>query len=393
MRDLTSQLDPILHYASHRAGGCPGVVALVTDRDDNRYEGAAGVRELGKPEAMTLDTVMAIFSTSKAITGTAIMQLIEEGLLNLTDDAARFVPELAELQVLEGFSESGVPRTRPPRRAITVNDLLLHTSGLCYEFFSADDLRYRTAKGIPTIVSGTLESIKTVLLHDPGARWTYGPNIDWLGLIVERLRGERLGAVLKARIFEPLGMHDIGFTLTPSMRARLAVIHDRAANGMLTPQPDLVLPQPPTMDMGGHGLYASIPEYMKFIRMILNDGMGPHGRVLRAETVARMAQDGLANLRCGAWQSSIPSLTNDGEFFPGLNKGWAYTFMTNRTEAPTGRAAGSLAWAGLSNLFYWIDRANGVGGFWGTQILPFHDAASYPCYLEFETAVYRALQT
>lgn len=316
MRNLASSLDSVLHYATTRAGGCPGIVALVTDRQRDCYAGAAGVRELGKPQVMTLDSVMAIFSTSKAITGAAVMQLIEEGKLHLTDEAARFIPEIGELQVLEGFDTNGAPRTRPPRRAITINDLMLHTAGLCYEFFSADDLRYRTAKGIPTIVSSTFDSIKSVLLHDPGARWTYGPNIDWLGAIVEKLRGKSLGEVFKERIFDPLEMQDIGFTLTPSMRERLAVIHNRASDGRLTPQPEMVLPQPPSMEMGGHALYASVPEYMKFIRMILNDGSGSNGQVLRAETVARMAQDGLANLRCGAWISSIPSLTNDGEFFP-----------------------------------------------------------------------------
>ena len=146
------------------------------------------------------------------------------------------------------------------KRDITVNDLLVHTSGQGYEFFSADDLKYRTAKAIPTVVSCTFASIRTMLLHDPGERWTYGPNIDWLGRIVEQQRGKRLGEVFAERIFGPLGMSDIAFTMNDSMRARRAVIHDRAADGKLTPLPDLILPQPPEMDMGGHGLYARSEE-------------------------------------------------------------------------------------------------------------------------------------
>lgn len=132
---------------------------------------------------------------------------------------------------------------------------------------------------------------------------------------------------------------------------------------------------------------------MKFIRMVLNDGNGPHGRVLKAETVNRMSEDGLAamGLPCTGWTTSIPSLSNDGEFFPGLEKGWAYTFMTNREPAPTGRPAGSLMWAGLANCYYWIDRQTGIGGYWGSQILPFQDAASYPGFVDFESAVYRNL--
>ena len=155
-----------------------------------------------------------------------------------------------------------------------------------------------------------------------------------------------------------------------------------------------MLPQPPELDCGGHGLYATVGEYMKFIRMVLNDGAGPNGRVLQAATVDLLFRDGLAavGLASGGWVTSIPSLSNTGEFFPGLAKGWAYTFMTNREDAPTGRPAGSLMWTGLANLFYWIDRRNGIGGYWGSQILPFQDVASYSGFVDFEAAVYRGLR-
>ena len=386
--------DAVLGYTTGRLGGAPGIVAMVTDRNGNLYEGASGKRELGKDEPMTTDSVFAIFSTTKAICGTAAMQLVEEGKISLSDPAKRYVPEIAEIGVLTGFDADGQPITRAPKRDITINDLMLHTSGFCYEFFSADDLKYRSAKNIPTIVSCTNASIKTVLLHDPGEAWTYGVNIDWLGKIVEAVRGKRLGAVMKERIFEPLVMTDIGFTMTPSMKARRATIHDRAADGKLTPLPDLALPDPPELDCGGHGLYATVGEYMKFIRMLLNDGVGPNGRVLKAETVAQMSQDGLRamDLAVGGWPTSIPSLTNEGEFFPGLPKGWAYTFMVNREDTPTGRPKDSLMWAGLANSYYWIDRKTGIGGYWATQILPFHDVASYPGFVDFEAAVYRSIR-
>jgi methyl acetate hydrolase len=384
--------DTVLKYTTERFGGAPGVVAMATDRKANIYEGAAGKRELGKDQPMTTDSVFAIFSTTKAVTGVCVMQLVEEGKIKLEDPAKKYVPEISELQVLEGFDAEGKPKTRAPKRDITVNDLMLHTSGLCYECFSADDLKYRTAKNIPTIVSCTFPAIRTVLLHDPGERWTYGVNIDWLGRIVEGQRGKRLGEVMKERIFDPCGMKDIAFTMTDSMKQRRVTIHDRSADGKLTPLPELTLPQPPEMDCGGHGLYSTVGEYTKFIRMILNDGNGPVGRVLKPQTVAQMAQDGLGKLSSGGWESSIPSLTNSGEFFPGVNKGWAYTFQINREDTPSGRPAGSLMWAGLSNVFFWIDRKNGIGGYWASQILPFQDIASYPGFVDFETAVYRNLK-
>jgi methyl acetate hydrolase len=270
----------------------------------------------------------------------------------------------------------------------TLVQLMLHTAGFCYEFFSHDDLKFRTAVAIPTVVSCTFDSVRTVLLHDPGERWTYGVNIDWVGKSVEAVRGKRLGEVLRERIFDPLEMTDISFAMTPSMQARRAALHDRAQDGKLTALPDLTLPQPPPMDMGGHGLYATVGEYMKFIRMVLNDGDGPNGRVLKAETVEQMSRNGLGNLKSGGWETSIPSLSNSGEFLPGVSKSWSYTFMVNDEDAPTGRPAGSLMWAGLANLFYWIDRKNGIGGYWGSQILPFQDVASYPGFVDFETAIY-----
>ncbi|WP_428418296.1 serine hydrolase domain-containing protein [Methylibium sp.] len=389
---LQQAADAVLDTTVGRAGGAPGVVAMATDARGNLYEGAAGSRELGSDRPMTVDTVMCLFSCTKALTGAMVMQLVEEGLVSLDDAASRYVPDIAAIQVYDGLDADGQPKTRPPRRAITLNDLMLHTAGFGYEFFSAEDLAYRHAKGIPTLIANTYDAIKSVLLFDPGERWNYGCNIDWLGKVVEAVRGRRLGEVMAEHLFAPLGMNDTAFVITPSMMARRASLHMRAADGQLTPVPDLVLPQPPEMDMGGHGLYGTVGDYMKFIRMLLNDGDGANGRVLRAETVQRMSQNGLGALKSGGWVTTNPSLSNSGEFFPGLSKSWAYTFMVNDEVTPTGRPAGSLMWAGLGNLYYWIDRKNRIGGFWGTQILPFQDVASYPGFVDFESAVYRTLK-
>ena len=383
-------LDSILKFTVGNAGGAPGVVAMATDRQGNFYEGAAGVRQLGMPQPMTTDSVMLLASCTKAVTGVAVMQLVEEGLVSLDDVASRYVPDIGQCQVLTGFDAAGQPQLRAPARDITLRHLMLHTAGFCYEFFSADEARYRAAAGVPSIFSSCYDAIKTVLIHDPGERWSYGPNIDWLGKVVEAVRGQSLGAVFRERIFAPLGMQDTGFEMSPSMRARLAVVHQRAPDGSLTALPELVLPQPPLMDMGGHGLYATIGDYMKFIRMMLNDGAGPHGRVLAADTVAAMSRNGLGDLKCGAWETAMPPLANSGDFFPGVSKSWAYTFQVNDEAFPTGRPAGSLSWAGIANCFYWIDRQSGIGGMWGSQVLPFMDIGSYPGFVEFESAVYRA---
>jgi methyl acetate hydrolase len=371
----------------------PGAVAMVTDRRGNIYEGAAGERSLGTQDPMTTDSVFAIFSTTKAITGTAILQCVEEGKLDLDAPAKNYIPDIGKLQVIDGFDDDGNPMLRAPRRDITTRMLMLHTAGFGYDFFNETYNRLAQHHGQPSVTTSSKASLMTPLLFDPGDEWEYGSNMDWCGQVVESVRGQRLGEVMKERIFEPLGMTDIGFALTPAMRDRLAVIHQREADGSLTPLPDLQLPQEPEIHMGGHGLYASIGEYMKFIRMWLNDGAGENGRVLKAETVQEAVRNGLGDKKIKMLPGVIRALSNDAEFFPGLPKSWAYSFMINDVDAPTGRPAGALGWAGLANLFFWIDRQNGFGGYWATQILPFADAVSFNGFLEFETAAYQHMVT
>lgn len=391
MTDLTSACDAILKGVTTAEPRVPGVVAMVTDREADIYAGAAGERRIGGT-VMTLDTIFAIFSTTKAVGGTAVLQCVEEGLLDLDAPAKNYVPEIGELKVLTGFDPEGQPTYRPPKSDITTRQLLLHTAGLSYDIFNADYKRLADEHGQPGIISGTKAALRTPLLFDPGERWEYGSNIDWAGQVVEAIRGKRLSQVLQEQVFDPLEMKDLAFTRTADMKARSAIIHQRGADGGLTPMDDLALPDNPEIDMAGHGLYASVPEYMKFIRMWLNDGAGPKGRVLKPETVAMAVKNGLEpHQKVCKLPGAIPELSNDAEFFPGLPKSWCLTFMVNDEPAPTGRPAGAIGWAGLANSFFWIDRQNGIGGYWATQILPFADPVSFTGYMEFETAVYDAL--
>jgi methyl acetate hydrolase len=386
--DLNNAFDGILHRVTTGSDRVPGVVAMVTDRQNNIYEGAAGQRRLDQDAAMTTDSVFALFSTTKAITGTAALQLVEAGKLDLDAPAKQYVPEIGQLQVIEGFDDSGNPQLRAPKRDITTRMLLLHTAGFGYDFFSDKYLRLATEKGQPSVITASKQALMTPLLFDPGERWEYGSNIDWCGQIIESIAGKRLGEVFQEKIFQPLGMSETGFDISPAMRPRLAGIHQRGDDGSLTPL-DFELPANPEVHMGGHGLYGTVGDYMRFIRMWLNDGNGEHGRVLKAETVRMAEKNGLGDKKVGMLPGVIPTLSNDAEFFPGLSKSWALTFMVNDEAAPTGRPAGALGWAGLANLFYWIDRQNGVGGFWATQILPFGDPTSFVGYMDLETAAYK----
>ena len=387
--DLKTAADAILDRVATSQPRVPGVVAIVTDRHGNIYEGAAGKRVLGQGAAMTTDSVCAIFSTTKAITGTAVLQLVEEGRLDLDAPAKTYAPDIGKLQVLEGFDAEGKPKLRPPKREVTTRMLMLHTAGLGYDIFNEKYNRLAQEHGQPSVVTASRASLMTPLLFDPGDEWEYGSNIDWCGQVVEGITGKRLGEVLQERIFAPLGMTSTAFTLTPSMRQRLARIHRREEDGSLTPLTDFELPQDPEVHMGGHGLYGTVGDYCRFIRMYLTDGMGENGRVLEPETVRMAEQNGLGDKKIRMLPGVNKSLSNDAEFFPGLPKSWSLTFMVNDVDAPTGRPAGALGWAGLANLFYWIDRRNGLGGYWATQILPFADPVSFGGYMDFETAVYQ----
>jgi methyl acetate hydrolase len=385
------EADAVLNETVTMGQGVPGVVAMVTDRNGNIYEGAAGKRRIDQPAAMTTDTSFAIFSTTKAITGTAALQLVEEGKLDLNAPARKYAPDIGKLQVIEGFDVNGQPMLRAPKRDVTTRMLLLHTGGFGYDFFNESYLRLANEHGQPSVITSSKASIMTPLLFDPGAKWEYGANLDWVGQVVEGITGKRLGEVFAERIFKPLGMTDTTFEISDKVRSKLAGMHARNADGTLTPM-DFELPANPEVHMGGHGLYSTVGDYMSFIRMWLNDGAGPQGRVLKAETVKMAEKNQLGDLKVTALPGVIKSLSNDAEFFPGQSKSWAFTFMVNDETAPTGRPAGALGWAGLANLFYWIDRQNGFGGYWATQILPFGDVASFTGYMRFETAFYESLR-
>ena len=387
---MTEKIDGVLNEAVS-GGAVPGVVAGVTNADAELYLGGFGERVLGAGDEMTPDTVGWIASMTKAITGAAAMQLVEQGRLDLDAPASEVVPQLADAAVLEGFGDDGKPRTRPPRRAITLRHLLTHTSGFSYEIWSDAIARYQEATGTPGIITCENAALTTPLLFDPGDGWDYGINIDWAGKMVETVSGRTLGQYLREHFFEPLGMNDTAFRITDSMRARLAKIHQRGEDGSLEPQMELEIPQEPEFEMGGGGLYGTVGDYLRFIRMILNRGRANGERVLRPETVDMMSRNQMGEIRVGELKTAIPPLSNDAEFFPGMPKSWGLSFMINDEEAPTGRSAGSLGWAGLANSFFWIDPAKGIGGAYLTQVLPFIDEKAFPLYIAFESAAYDAL--
>ena len=368
----------------------PGIVAMAATDERVVYEGAFGKRELGKDAAMTLDTVVWIASMTKAITATAAMQLVEQGKLALDRPASETVPELGSAKVLDGFDAAGQPRLRPATRPITLRHLLTHTAGFAYEIWEPSIAQYQEATGTPGITTCANAALTTPLLFDPGDRWDYGINIDWVGKMVEAVSGQKLDRYFQDHIFGPLGMKDTAFKIGPAQRVRLAKIHQRDDKGALAPV-DLEIPQDPEFHMGGGGLYGTAGDYLTFALMIMQGGSLKGAQVLRPETAALMAENHIGALEIGAFKTAIPPLSNDLELFPGMSKKWGLSFLITTQTAPTGRSAGSLAWAGLANTYFWIDRTRRVSGVFLSQVLPFYDHTAIDLFGKFETEVYRAI--
>ena len=386
---MQERLDEILAAGIER-GAAPGATVTIVDRDGVRYQGGAGERAIGSGVAMTPDTVGAIFSMTKAITGAAAMQLVEQGRLDLDAPAAEVCPELGEAAVLDGFDGDGQPITRPPSSPVTLRNLLTHTSGFVYDIWNADAARWHEVTGSPNILSLEYAALREPLQFDPGTRWEYGIGIDWAGQMVEKVSGATLGQYFAEHLTGPLGMTDTAFAHTPSMLERAAAVHGRGEDGSLAVI-DLPPPENPQFEMGGGGLHGTTGDYGRFIRMILNDGELDGVRVMAPETVAAMARNHIGDLRVQPLKTVAPQFSHDAEFFPGEPKTWGLTFQINEQPAATGRPAGTLMWAGLANSFFWIDRQNGIGGAYLSQILPFGDQASLDLFYEIETAVYESL--
>ncbi|RXG93278.1 class A beta-lactamase-related serine hydrolase [Bradyrhizobium zhanjiangense] len=384
-----AQIDELLRQKSD-AKEIPGVVAIAASGKEVLYQGAFGKRDLSKPDAMTADSVFWIASMTKAVTSAGAMQLVEQGKLSLDAPIGEVLPDLATPQVLEGFDAKGEPKLRPAKGPITLRHLMTHTAGFCYNMWNGDLAMYLEKTGIPAITTCQNAALKTPIMTDPGTRWEYGTNIDFVGKAVEAVSGKRLDAYLRDNMFAPLGMSDTAFKITDSMRKRLVGMHARGEDGQLASIP-FELEQEPEFHMGGGGLYSTAGDYIKFTQMILNKGRGNGNQVLKAETVATMGQNHIGDLAMGKMTTAAPMYTNDVDLYPEQVKKWGLSFLINTAKTAEGRSPNSLAWAGLANTYYWIDPSRDVTGVILMQLLPFADGKCLEAFAGFERGVYAGL--
>lgn len=382
-----AEIDRTLDAAT-RTGAVPGVVAFAANGEGPIYQGAFGRRSLANAAPMALDTMFWIHSMTKAVTGVAAMQCVEHGKLALDQPAGEVLAQLAEPQVLEGFDADGKPRLRPATRKITLRHLLTHKSGYVYDFWNADLMRYTQVTGLPTVRSNKLAFLNAPLAFDPGERWEYGIGIDWAGRMVEAVSGQDLDAYMRQHIFAPLAMNDTGYTPTHNQISRLAQGHQRQPDRSLQP---FATQLPPEREFfpGGGGLLSTGRDYLTFLQMLMHGGTLHGATVLRPETVALMAQNHIGDLNVRPLKTQDPAMSNDVDLFPGTACKWGLTWLINTQDVPGGRSAGSLAWAGLRNTYFWLDLRRKIAGVLLTQIFPFADPAVLNLLDQFERAIYR----
>jgi methyl acetate hydrolase len=381
---VSTEIDVILG-AAVAAGAVPGVVAMAADIDGVVYEGAAGQRAADSSDPINPDTMMRIASMTKPVTAVAALQLFEQGSLDLDAGVDTYRPEFASMQVLEGF-DGDTPRLRPAAAQATVRDLLTHTSGLAYWIWDEEIDKYEQVTGTPNIMPGTLDAFSAPLVFDPGARLEYGISYDWLGRVIEAVSGQPLDAYFAEHITGPLGMTNTTGRMTAEQRANSTPVHVRDEDGdwQVT---DIDWAQQPEFFGGGHFLYSTPRDYLKFQRMLLGGGAVDGTRILSEETVAAAFSNQIGALEFPAQMPTAhPELSAAINLGPGFKFG--YGFLLSSVPLPGMRAVGSGSWSGLFNTQFWVDPASGVTGAIYSQTLPLLDPAAFDMYVNFEVALY-----
>lgn len=330
-----------------------GAVAGVARNGKLGYLKAVGVQDVGTGAPMTERSLFRIYSMTKAITAVAAMMLHEEGKFRLEDPVSKYLPEFDEVRVVE---RAGAPPRRP-LRPITIEDLLLHTSGLSHR---TSDL-YRTlavrsrADTLPVFVS---KIVKAPLMEDPHTRFRYSEATTVVGRLVEIWSGQPFDRVLATRLLEPLGMTDTVFWVDGERRGRLASVYGPGPGGGLAPvdiEPVPFTQKPPLLE-GAVGLLSTVPDFLRFQQMLLDGGTFGGRRLLSAATVARITGNGLPADVLAA---------------RGGRMGWGLANVNVLlTPDGSGESAGEYGWDGTAGTIFWNDPARRAAIVLMTQSVP-----------------------
>ena len=345
----------------------PGVVMLLARDDKVVYQQALGMRDPARGTPMTMDTIFRIYSMTKPIVSVAIMMLVEEGRLLLSDPVTKYFPALDRLQVgVEKTDYQGRKRLElvPAQRLITIHDLLRHTSGFTYGVFgdSLVKTEYRRA-GVDDLDTTNEQLARKLvavpLVHQPGTVWEYSRSTDVLGALIERLTGQTLDVFLEQRILKPLGMQDSGFWVPPAKQDRLAeafALDPDTGN----PVKLINVRHKPTFLSAGGGMVSTMADYLRFVRMLYNEGELDGVRILSRKTVRYMTSDHLA---------ALPGAAAHPNFLagPGYGFGLGFAVRTHDGAAIIPGSIGDYHWSGLGGTYFWVDPQEKLLAIWMMQ--------------------------
>lgn len=405
------KIQAILDNATSVSSGVAGLAFCAIDKSGQyltqNYSGhRSHAAAAANKDSVDQDTVFWIASCTKMITGIACMQLVEQGKLELDNPELvyRLCPELKEKKVLKSDGT-----LEPRRNDITLRMLLDHTAGFGYTFFNEKLRDFARPAGLDELAGDTEDLMEMPLVNQPGEVWEYGINIDWAGILVERASGLKLGDYFQQNIFKPLGIENISFAPNKHMRDNLVTMTQRDVNGKGSDVDHLarraisqsVRPGKDFMHYGGAGCFAKPREYCQILATLLNNGTSPttNARILSEDSIKTMFTNSIPQFPDFGRQgtpAAKPELTSPlPEMYPQAGnppQGWGVTFMITHEEGATGRGRDTVWWAGLANLFWWVDRENGVAGMIAGQVLPFGDAKIMGAWAGVESAIYEDLK-
>jgi CubicO group peptidase (beta-lactamase class C family) len=378
------------HFAAEaKAKAAPGYVMIVARHGKVVFSAATGFRDIEAGLPMTLDTKFRIASMTKPVTSAAIMMLVEDGRIHLHDPVARYLPEFAEMRVATGFDDKGDPTTEPAKRAITIEDLLTHTSGLGYVFDRKTPLGKIWSQAGFTPARDLAEFTKKIaslpLYFHPGERFFYSFSDDVLGRVIEVVSGEAFDQFLAHRLFIPLGMKATSFHLTQSEMPGLATIYRRDPQGGLERRDTPLagnLTDPNLPPSGGGGLVSTVPDYLRFAQMMANGGSFGGKRYLSPVTVAQMTRNRLKpNSQEEFW----------GANSAGLGYGLGLGVITDSGRTPYLSSDGDFAWGGLFDTQWVASPRTGIVAIIMTQMDPTGDKEPKRTSVDFRNMLFSAI--
>lgn len=354
------------------SGRAVGTSALIFKNGREVYFGTAGLADREAGTSIRRDTMFQIFSMTKPVTGVALMQLWEDKRFRLDDPLAMHLPEYKETKVFKGMDANGRPILKAPDRPILIRDILRHTAGFAYgagesypeqQFATIDPLNFDN-----DLAEFSRRLAKVPLMFEPGTRWSYSAAVDVQARLIEKLTGMKLEDYVRSHVLEPLGMKETAWTQPEERLPRFAAAYAKAPDGKLARMPDADFRRfnfaSRKLTMGGAGLASTADDYMKFARMLLNEGYFNGVRILRPSTVRLMATNHLdPRVTERQW---LPSKGNGGF-------GFDFFVRTGQPRDPNEHrgAVGEFFWDGAWSTFFIVDPANDLAAVFLVQTAPF----------------------